>query len=113
MPYISLEANTPILPSQAEELKTQFGKAISLIPGKSETYLMVSVKENPNLWMAGTNDGAAYIRVAMLGKAQRADCNTLTARICQVVSRILSIAPNRVYVCFSYTDEWGCDGTLF
>ena len=38
MPYISTKANVEISKEKEEIIKEKFGKAIELLPGKTETY---------------------------------------------------------------------------
>lgn len=41
MPYIHTKVSNEISPEQEKSLKTQLGEAISLLPGKSEQWLML------------------------------------------------------------------------
>ena len=44
MPFIISRVNVSISREQEIELKTQLGKAIELVPGKSEAYLLLSFR---------------------------------------------------------------------
>ena len=39
MPFIKSKVSVPLSKEQETEIKTKMGKAIELVPGKSETYL--------------------------------------------------------------------------
>ena len=41
MPFINSKVSVPLTDSEKETLKGKLGQAISLIPGKSESWLMV------------------------------------------------------------------------
>ena len=44
MPFINSKVNVPLTEEVKEALKTKLGQAISLIPGKSENWLMVALR---------------------------------------------------------------------
>jgi hypothetical protein len=44
MPYINTKLSTSLSKEKETALKEQFGKAIALIPGKSESWLMLGLR---------------------------------------------------------------------
>ena len=46
MPFIKAKVSCPISPEQEIELKSRMGKAIELVPGKSEEYLLLEFEDN-------------------------------------------------------------------
>ena len=59
MPFIKVKASCPISERQEKTLKTRMGKAIELVPGKSEGYLLLEFDDNARLWLRGKNDEPA------------------------------------------------------
>ena len=57
MPFIDVKASCPISPEQEVQLKSGLGRAISLIPGKSESSLMLRFTGDCRMWMGGGQDG--------------------------------------------------------
>ena len=53
MPFIKVKINKEITPQQELMMKQGFGKAIELIPGKSEEYLLLEFESNPHFWLRG------------------------------------------------------------
>ena len=49
MPFINSKVSVPLTDSEKETLKGKLGQAISLIPGKSESWLMVGFEDNYSL----------------------------------------------------------------
>jgi len=43
MPFIDTKTNVTITKEKEKELKERLGKAISIIPGKSESWLMLAI----------------------------------------------------------------------
>ena len=50
MPFIHVKVSEKVTDSQIETVKTELGKAISLLPGKSEGYLMVLIAAGCQLY---------------------------------------------------------------
>lgn len=113
MPYIDANVNVNLEKEQKEQIKTCFGKAISLIPGKSESYLMVKIQDNCNLYFKGDDSPAAMCSVSIFGNASSEYCELLTKEICSILEREAGIPQSRIYVKFQFLDTWGYNGFLF
>ncbi len=110
MPHIAIHTNCTISPVAEKALKTDIGNAITLLPGKTESYLMVSLHDDERLWFAGYDTPAALIEVTVLGALSHSACGALTERLTQLVSDKLSVPPARIYVKYAATPEWGWQG---
>lgn len=114
MPYIQTKANVEITKEQEKKIKTALGKAIALIPGKSEAWLMCEIEGGKNLYFAGDGDvPCAYNEVKILGNASEADCNTLTGEICRILNEELGISQDKIYVKYEMCSVWGWNGSNF
>lgn len=113
MPCIQTKTNVEIPPQTEKILKTEFGKAIGLLPGKSETWLMLSFEGDCHLYFQGSDKPAAFVNVDIYGKSDRASFDRLTASISTTLQKELSIDPARVYVRYGETDHWGWNGSNF
>ena len=49
MPYIDLKTNAAVSDAQKTALKSALGQAITLLPGKSEQWLMVGIQPDLSL----------------------------------------------------------------
>ena len=113
MPYISTKTTCSITVEEEKRLKRKFGQAIELLPGKTEAYLMLSFSGNEHLWLGGSDAPAALINVEVLGGLQHDACEALTARLTEIMEQVLNIQPDRVYVKYFATNEWGWNGHQF
>ena len=52
MPFMQLKTNVAVTEQQETLLKTSFGSAITAIPGKSETWLMVGIEPQYTLYLS-------------------------------------------------------------
>lgn len=114
MPFINLKTNISVSSDQENKLKSKFGKAISIIPGKSEMWLMVNIEDNAKLYFRGDGSNpAAFVEVKLFGGAGGSDYNRLTGEITDILTEVLSIAPNSIYIRYEETEYWGYNGHNF
>lgn len=114
MPMIITKTTTTISKEQQAVLTKKFGEAITLLPGKSEEWLMLSFEDGARMAFRGKCDSdLCYIEVNLLGAASREAYEALTARLCEVVSETLGVAPGGIYVKYEEAKTWGYDGFNF
>ena len=114
MPFINTKTNISITPAQETRLKTDFGKAISLIPGKSESWLMLNFEPESHMYFRG--DGAApcaIIEVKIYGSASRTAYDNLTEKLTYIVNDVLSVPTDRIYIKYDEVQNWGYNGNNF
>lgn len=114
MPFINSKISTDITPEQEATLKTMLGQAIAVIPGKSESWLMVGFEPNYKLYFRGDNSApTAFVEVSVFGGENRQAFSVLTGKICEIFKQVLDIPQNRVYVKYEATSNWGWNGSNF
>lgn len=114
MPYISTKTNVTITNEKEVLLKEKLGKAIELIPGKSENWLMCSFEGEQSLYFKGDgSSGIAFIEVKIFGKSSQEAYTSLTKKITEIVSAELLISPDKIYVKYEEVSVWGWNGTNF
>lgn len=113
MPFIDSKISVKISDEKKETLKAKLGATMPVI-NKSETYLMVGINDNYDLWMGGKKlEKGAYISVSLLGSASSADYEKMTAAICEIYEQELGIPGSCVYVTYHPTADWGWNGRNF
>lgn len=113
MPFIDARLTLPVSDAQKESLKTAFGQAIPTLH-KTETYLMVGIQDNCDLWMAGQKlDKGAYLSVSLFGSAAPADYDAMTGKLCHILEQQLGIPGGSVYVTYHPVSDWGWNGSNF
>lgn len=111
MPFIQVKTNQNI--SSKEALKAELGKAITAIPGKSESWLMVEIKDNLDMWFKGSDEPCAMFEIDIFGSASDSAYDDLTKRICTTAENQIGIKPDRVYVKYSEINHWGYNNFNF
>ena len=114
MPFINSKVNIKILPEQETQLKTKLGKAIELIPGKSESWLMLAFEDDCKLYFKGEKSyKIAYVEVKVFGAEDKVAFEKMTASICEIYNEVLGIAPDKIYVKYETVSNWGWNGKNF
>jgi phenylpyruvate tautomerase PptA (4-oxalocrotonate tautomerase family) len=114
MPYISTKTTVAVTPEKSEIIKKKLGKAIELLPGKSENWLMLSFDDNSSMYFKGSKERPlAFIEVKLFGKASSDAYKDLTKAITSIISEELSIQPDCIYVKYEEVSTWGWNGNNF
>lgn len=113
MPFINVKTNVNVAKEKAEDIKSALGTAITAIPGKSEGWLMVGIEGGYALWFKGSDAPAAMVEVQIYGNPSDSAMSELTSRITGILSDALDIPPDRVYVSYMCTENWGWNGSNF
>ena len=114
MPYINTTTTKKITREQQNELTRELGKAIEIIPGKTEEWLMLNFKDEARMAFRGNSEkDCAMVEVEILGKAKKDDLGRMTDALCSLMHRILGIDTDRVYVKYEEIETWGYDGINF
>lgn len=113
MPFIDSKITMPVAPDKREVLKTELGKAVSIL-NKPESFLMVGFEDNYDLYMGGEKlEKGAYVAVSLFGNGTSEAYNKMTAEICSLYERELGIPGNCVYVTYHGVKDWGWNGNNF
>ena len=106
--------NIPISDEQEVQLKTLLGKAIELLPGLSEEYLMAGFEDNYHIYLRGDNSQPiAYIEVSIFGNEAHYGYDKLTAEITKIFHEVLNINPKNIYIKYDDIKDWGVNGMNF
>lgn len=114
MPFINSKVSVKMSQEKKERVKARLGEAITLIPGKSENWLMVGFDDAYDLYFQGNQDSpTAFVEVKVYGGASRSVFSQLTGAICDIFEEELNIPKNRIYVKYEEVENWGWNGSNF
>lgn len=110
MPYIKTTTTVSISEGKKEELTRAFGRAIELIPGKSEHWLMLKFEGDARMAYRGSAEDCAMVEVDLYGAADGAALDRLTGEISEILARELGLDPDRIYLRYLSVGNWGWNG---
>ena len=113
MPFIDTKTTVKIDKETELRLKAEFAKAIELIPGKSERWLMLNFSDCCHMYFAGSDEPSAILEVKIFGSASEESYARLTKALTEIICRELGLAPTRVYVKYEEISTWGFAGENF
>lgn len=114
MPFINSKINVKITQQQKDTIKTRLGQAIALIPGKSESWLMVGFEDEYDLYFKGKKfDKMVFAEVKIFGSASKTALNSLTTEICNIYNEELDVPKDMIYIKYELVDYWGWNGSNF
>ena len=114
MPFVDVKISKKIMPEEEILLKTELGKAISVFPGKSESWLMCNIADEQHIWFKGQNDApAAFVEVKLFGGVDAGSADQFTARISDLLEGKFGIPSSRIYVRYTGGNLWGWAGSNF
>lgn len=112
MPYIEVKT-TEDVSAVAPQLKRELGAAITAIPGKSESWLMVDIEGNRQMCFQGSDAPCALFSVSIFGTAEDAAYEELTRRLCALSENYLQVPAARTYVRYREVEHWGYNNFNF
>lgn len=114
MPYISTKTSAPISAEKEAVLKQKLGKAIECIPGKDESWLMLSFEDCAHLWFQGKNDRLyAMVEVKIFGSADKKYYQAMTETVTDILNEELNIPKDCIYIKYDEEYHWGWNGRNF
>ncbi len=114
MPYIEINYNNKLDDTVKDEIKSECGKLISILPGKSEDWLMVKIDDQADLYFQGNKEKAIMIKVLIYGeKIGDSLLNKFSFNLTEFISKKLLVDPNRIYISYFFTMCWGMGGNNF
>lgn len=111
MPFINVKTNKSIPAEQS--LKAKLGQAITAIPGKSEGWLMLAFEPEVKMYFKGSDEGCAMVQISIYGSCSAAAKQDMTGRVTDILAEELGLRPDRIYVSYAETADWGWNGSNF
>ncbi|MFC2496387.1 phenylpyruvate tautomerase MIF-related protein [Scardovia wiggsiae] len=116
MPVIHTHVSVTTTPEQREALKNAYGEAISILPGKSEGWLMCPFEDGMPIYFAGDDkEPAAYVEINAFGRSPVSPdtWERLGQAVMKAVHETLGISEDRMYIRYTATADWGWNGGNF
>lgn len=114
MPYINVKTNAKIDDETKKHIKNRFSDSISIIPGKSDRYLMIAVEDGIDMaFHRDTDAKMAMVAVKIFGGANKSAYQDLTKAICNILRDEIGVEGDCCYVTFEELQYWGYNGFMF
>lgn len=105
MPFIDVKASCTVTGEQELRLKAELGRAVALLPGKSEESLMLRFTDNCRMWFAGAQHGPiVMLDAAIYGSAPPEAASAFGSRAVALCKEVLGA--ETVYFKLAQTTDW-------
>jgi len=113
MPYIHITTSKTLDSVQKEQIKSELGKLVLIIPGKSEEVLMVAFCDGAKLFYAGKNkENAAFVAINTHGSCGFDEKKRLTEEVFALMQKVVGVAKENMFLTISEYSHWGFQGNL-
>ena len=112
MPYIQVSMSESLDDTRIMSLKAMLGEKIALLPGKSESVLMVEINNCSNMFFKGEPGNCAMIQVHLYKESPKDAKNLFTSEMLESFSEITNIPIDRIFMNFAEHSEWASRGSL-
>ena len=114
MPFIHTRTTKEITPEVKKTLTAELGRAITLLPGKTEHWLMLGFEGGATMAFRGElRDDLVFAEVKLLGQATREAYDRLTEAMCEIYHKTLGVPTDGIYIEYVEAKTWGHDGYNF
>ena len=110
MPFINTKTTVTLSNSKKEALTAEISNITRECLGKGENWIMTGYEDNASLSFRKSTEDIAYVEVKTFGTPSPTGASQMTAKLCSLFERELSISPDRIYIAYFPTDKWGWNG---
>ncbi len=114
MPFIQVKTNAKLSNEKKTIIKRRLSDCISIIPGKSDRYLMIAVKDDLDMAFHRDSDtNMAMVEIKLFGGSTKDAYQKLTAAVCLILNDEADVSGDYCYVTFEEIQYWGHNGFMF
>lgn len=114
MPYCEIITTAKIDKQLDMKLSHELARIIELVPGKQERWVMTHIEDEARMSLGGINtENSAMVTLSTFGELTSEQYNMLTKELCASASKLLNVAPDRIYVRYESIIHWGWNGENF
>ncbi len=114
MPFIDTKTSVTVSKEQETELKKRLGEAIRIIPGKSESWLMVAIEGGIPMYFRGDDsEPVLFSEVKIFGNASSDVYEKMTKELTGIYQDVLGVSPDHMYIRYFGSADWGWNGGNF
>lgn len=113
MPFVSCNVTNPLSAAQKEAVKSELGTLITILPGKTESTLMVDISGDHSMYFKGEEKkSCAFVEIRLFGESPLSAKKELTEKLSAMLEKVLGIPVADIYINFLEFSNWGVNGSL-
>lgn len=112
MPYVHVSLSSKLDASQSDDLKTMLGQTIEILPGKSESVLMLRLDQDCAMYFRGQGGNCAHIAVHLFRASPEDKKQEFASEAVAGICRITGLDKDQVFMSIQEHDSWVAGGKL-
>lgn len=112
MPYLNISLSNKISEQQKNEIAAAAGSLIGLLPGKSETSLMIRIDSDTMMYFRGVAENCAYISLSLYQMSTYEKKGEFAKALVEAVGQIADIRSDNIFMTFSEFGNWVVGGAI-
>lgn len=112
MPYIQVSLSEKLDAQKTDTLKTMFGEKIELLPGKSESVLMVRIDDARTMYFRGLPGQCAMIEVHLYKDSPKEAKSAFASAVLGAFSELTGVPIDQIFMNFTEYTDWASRGVL-
>ena len=114
MPFINVKTNTSLTNEKKEIIKRRLFDCISILPGKSDNYLMVAIEDGISMaFHRESEPNMAMVEIKIFGSSTKDAYQRLTGAVSMILGDEANVSGEYCYVKFEEVKYWGYNGFMF
>jgi phenylpyruvate tautomerase PptA (4-oxalocrotonate tautomerase family) len=113
MPYINVNVSVELDQAKKDAVKAELGRLIDILPGKSESVLMIELNGSKTMYFRGEQKPpCAFVEVRLYKESPMDAKKEFTAKVFEMLERLLGLKPEDVFLNILEMQNWGVGGSL-
>lgn len=113
MPFININVPIELDEAKKEAVKSELGKLIEVLPGKSESVLMIELNDAKTMYFGGEKTQlCALVDVRLYKESPIEAKREFTSKVFEMMERLLGIKPGNIFLNITEFANWGSGGIL-
>lgn len=113
MPYINVNISKTLSDGEKDTLKAKLGELITIIPGKSESVLMIGINDGYTIYFSGEKkDKVAFLDIRLYKQSDFEYKAEFTQKVFELFEKEYGITKENLFVNFGEYECWGFKGIL-
>lgn len=112
MPYIGVSTSKVLTEAQKDAIKTELGRKIEILPGKTEAKLMIDISDGHSMYFAGEKRELAFLDVRCYGSTEFENKKAFTEAAFDVVQETTGLPEDGIYLSYGEFSTWGTMGSM-
>ena len=112
MPYVHISTSAELSAENKSALLEKIALLLPILPGKNRNNAMVQLDGNCFMATGDPSISCAFAEIRLYGKSPAAAKEKFAASLTELLSGVLGVPTDHVYLNYFEMDHWGMNGTV-